>query len=137
MSSTPSARISSPAAISDVALSYRIHMSQRYLDLTRQKLQLTRLAKEVQSRQPGQWKHGVTKAELEQLVDHWMEDYDWRAQEKHINDTLPQYRLVMEGTRVSFVHKRCSVLNAMPLIFVHGWPESFIGVSHRNEMRSK
>lgn len=28
------------------------------------------------------------------------------------------------------MHKKSTSPNAIPLIFVHGWPESFIGVSH-------
>ncbi|KAI5356594.1 putative epoxide hydrolase, alpha/Beta hydrolase [Septoria linicola] len=129
MASNSSSSGRSPAAGNNVVLPYRMHVSQRYLDLTRQKLDLTRLPREPRSRQPARWSLGIGKAELEPLVDHWMEEYDWRAQETHYNNTLPQYRVVVQGTRLHYVHKRSASPNAIPLVFVHGFPESFIGVA--------
>lgn len=58
-----------------------MHVSQKYLDLTRRKLELTRLPREQRSRQPTRWSFGVAKSDLEPLVDHWVERYNWRAQE--------------------------------------------------------
>lgn len=56
MASTPSVSSSSrsPVAGSNSILPYRMHVSQRYLDLTRQKLGLTRLPREPRTRQQ-QW----------------------------------------------------------------------------------
>lgn len=105
-----------------------MHVSQRYLDLTKQKLELTRLPREPQStryRIPG-----IARPDLERLVDHWTDEYNWRAQESFYNDTLPQYRTLIHGARIHFVHRRSMSTNAMPLLFIHGWPESFIAVSN-------
>lgn len=38
----------------------------------------------------------------------------------HYNDTLPQYRVVIQGIRLHYVHKRSMSPNAMPIIFCHG-----------------
>lgn len=56
MASTPSVSSSSrsPVAGANSILPYRMHVSQRYLDLTRQKLGLTRLPREPRTRQQ-QW----------------------------------------------------------------------------------
>jgi len=108
---------------------YRMHVSQRYLDLTRQKLELTRLPREPRSTQSQQFDFGVSKTALEPLVDHWLEQYDWRTQETLYNDALPQLRAVVNGNRIHFVHRRSQSPNAMPLLFVHGFPESFIAVA--------
>lgn len=54
MSSTPSSSGRSPAGGVNTVLPYRMHVSQRYLDLTRQKLELTRLPRDPQVRQQ-QW----------------------------------------------------------------------------------
>lgn len=108
---------------------YRMHVSQKYLDLTKQKLELARLPREPQG-SLSSWDFGVSKPQLESLIDHWMENYDWRAQESFYNEHLPQYRAAVNGVRLHFVHKRSNAPNATPLLFVHGWPESFIGVSH-------
>lgn len=119
----------SPGGSSDTILPYRMHVSQRYLDLTRQMLELTRLPRDVSSRHL-QGNKGVTESQLEPLVDHWTEDYNWREQEAYYNDALPQFRLAIHGTRVHFVHKRSMSPTAIPLLVIHGWPESFITVSH-------
>lgn len=105
---------------------YRMHVSQKYLDLTKKKLELTRLPRDSRSsRYPS-----ISKAELDHLVDHWTDEYSWRAQENFYNDRLPQYRMPIHGTRIHFVHRQSMSVNAMPLLFIHGWPETFIAVSN-------
>ena len=107
---------------------YRMHVSQKYLDLTRQKLELTRLPRDPRNAQ-GRTEFGLSKNDLEPLIDHWLEKYDWRAQEAFYNDNLPQFRVPINGTRLHFVHRRSNSSSAVPLLFVHGWPESFISAS--------
>jgi len=46
------------------------------------------------------------------------------------NDTLPQFRALVNGARMHFVHRKSTSATAVPLLFVHGFPESFIGVAH-------
>ena len=105
-----------------------MHVSQKYLDLTRQKLELVRLPRDPRNVHRG-WDFGVTKSDLEPLVDHWTDDYDWRRQEASYNDTLPQFRVAINGTRLHFVHRQSQSPTALPLLFIPGWPESFITVS--------
>lgn len=107
---------------------YRMHVSQKYLDLTRQKLELTRIPRDPNTRQQ-RWEYGTSKSDVEPLVDHWVESYDWRAQETYYNDTLPQYRVLIGQCRMHFVHRRSRNPNAVPLLFCHGWPGSFIEVA--------
>lgn len=118
----------SPPASNGAVQPYRMHVSQKYLDLTKQKLELTRLPRDPRNIQSG-WDFGVSKSQLEPLVDHWLEEYNWRSQEKFYNDTLPQFRVPINGTRLHFVHKQSQSARAIPLLFVHGWPESFVGAS--------
>ncbi|KAI7157176.1 hypothetical protein KC349_g5783 [Hortaea werneckii] len=121
---------SSPLADNNVQ-PYRMHVSQKYLDLTKQKLELARLPREPQgpTMAAQQSAFGVPKSDLEPLIDFWVEDYDWREQEKFYNDSLPQFRGTFNGARIHFVHRRSHSPNAIPLLFVHGFPESFIAVS--------
>ena len=115
----------SPPDRSNDVESYRMHVSQKYLDLTKRKLELTRLPRNPRNAaQRCEW--GVSKTDLEPLIDHWLEAYDWRLQESFYNDTLPQFRVPINGTRLHFVHKRSQSATAIPLLFVHGWPESFV-----------
>lgn len=48
----------------------RQQVSARYLELTRKKLELTRLPRELPTDAP-QWSHGTPKAVLEPLLDYW------------------------------------------------------------------
>ncbi|EME81909.1 uncharacterized protein MYCFIDRAFT_175487 [Pseudocercospora fijiensis CIRAD86] len=107
MASTPSSRGRSPSAAANVVLPYRMHVSQRYLDLTRQKLDITRLPRDPEMQQYQQRSQfGLSKAALEPLVDHWTEDYSWRAQDAYFDNTLPQFRVVIHGARLHFIHRQ-------------------------------
>ncbi|KAK5116182.1 hypothetical protein LTR62_008508 [Meristemomyces frigidus] len=124
----PSSRGSRSPTGSQIVQPYRMHVSQRYLELTRKKLELTRLPRDAQASTQQFMDFGVTKADLEPLVDHWTDEYDWRTQETLLNDSLPQFRTNINGARLHFVHRQSRSSNAIPLLFVHGFPESFITV---------
>ncbi|KAK3679873.1 hypothetical protein LTR78_000249 [Recurvomyces mirabilis] len=108
---------------------YRMHVSQRYIELTKKKLELCRLPRDAQASTQQYMDFGVTKADLEPLIDHWTDEYNWRTQETLFNDNLPQFRTNINGARMHFVHRKSKSPNAIPLLFVHGFPESFITVS--------
>ncbi|KAI9829671.1 MAG: hypothetical protein M1819_006042 [Sarea resinae] len=78
----------------EVIRPYKIHVSMKYLELTRKKLELTRLPHETPLPNYQQREYGVPKSVLEPLIDFWQDDFDWRAQESVINSALPQYRSV-------------------------------------------
>ncbi|KAJ4293409.1 hypothetical protein N0V90_008692 [Kalmusia sp. IMI 367209] len=118
---------------------YSMHVSSKYLDLTKKKLELTRLPRELELPEERRWDQGTPKAVLEPLLDYWLDSYDWRATEAHLNSTLPQYRTTItlpsnsnsstsQALRIHFVYKRSSHQNAIPLLFCHTWPSSFIEV---------
>ncbi|KAF1969724.1 alpha/beta-hydrolase [Bimuria novae-zelandiae CBS 107.79] len=113
-----------------------MHVSSKYLDLTRKKLELTRLPRELELPKR-RWDLGTPKAVLEPLLDYWLESYDWRIEEAGLNTSLPQYRTTIslpsphntdsvQKLRIHFVHKRSTHENAIPLLFCHSWPSSFI-----------
>lgn len=72
----------------------------------------------------GGWHSGVGLADLRRLVDHWMNHYDWRAEEARLN-RLPQFTADIFGQRLHFVHARGDG-SRPPLMLVHGWPGSFL-----------
>ncbi|KAF2744919.1 alpha/beta-hydrolase [Sporormia fimetaria CBS 119925] len=134
---------------SDDIQPYSMHVSSRYLDLTKKKLELTRLPKEIVLSEKRRWDLGTPKAVLEPLLDYWLDTYDWRSQEAHFNTTLPQFRTTIkldlpassppssssstpsttpQSLRIHFVHKRSKHRNAIPLLFCHNWPASFLEV---------
>jgi pimeloyl-ACP methyl ester carboxylesterase len=66
---------------------------------------------------------GAQLAKLQDLVRHWGTDYDWRAGEAKLN-ALPQFRTMIDGVDIHFIHVRSPHPDAMPLIVTHGWPGS-------------
>jgi pimeloyl-ACP methyl ester carboxylesterase len=71
------------------------------------------------------WEYGVDLSYMKKLVEYWREKYDWRAEEKKLNE-LPQFTTEIDGLSIHFVHVRSKEKNALPLVLVHGWPGSFV-----------
>jgi pimeloyl-ACP methyl ester carboxylesterase len=65
-----------------------------------------------------------------------LETYEWRTQEDVFNTTLPQFRTLItlsnpnsKPIRTHFVHARSPHASAVPLLYCHSWPGSFIEVT--------
>jgi pimeloyl-ACP methyl ester carboxylesterase len=71
------------------------------------------------------WSQGVPLAYLRDLCGYWAGEYDWRATEARLNG-LPQFRTVIDGLTIHFIHVRSPRPDALPLILTHGWPGSVV-----------
>jgi pimeloyl-ACP methyl ester carboxylesterase len=70
------------------------------------------------------WSYGTDLNYLQELVEYWMHDFDWRQQERLIN-RLPQFVARIEGLDIHYVHQPGKGPAPFPLIVSHGWPSSF------------
>jgi pimeloyl-ACP methyl ester carboxylesterase len=70
------------------------------------------------------WKFGVSRAYLEQFVEWWLSEYDWRAVEGQIN-ALPNFRVSIDEQVVHYVHAPGKGPDPFPLVLTHGWPWSY------------
>ncbi|KAF5382510.1 hypothetical protein D9615_003064 [Tricholomella constricta] len=100
------------------------------LSVLQQKLALATFPDELDD---AGWTYGVPLADVKRLVKRWKDSYDWRKHEAALNTELPQFTrdIDVEGfgtLNIHYVHKKSEVDNAIPLLFVHGWPGSFIEV---------
>lgn len=71
------------------------------------------------------WQYGAPLADIKRLVARWSNGFDWKAQEKAINDELPQFTrdIAVDGfgtLNLHYVHKKSEAVDAIPLLFVHG-----------------
>jgi pimeloyl-ACP methyl ester carboxylesterase len=66
---------------------------------------------------------GAQLAELQELLEFWGNEYDWRKGEAKLN-AWPQFVTEIDGVDVHFLHVRSKHEDAMPLIISHGWPGS-------------
>ncbi|RPI64394.1 MAG: hypothetical protein EHM50_00725, partial [Lysobacterales bacterium] len=71
------------------------------------------------------WSYGADTAYLRELVAYWLDEYDWRDQERALN-RFEHYRAAVDGTRIHFVHARSRDPNAIPVLLLHGWPSTFL-----------
>lgn len=61
---------------------------------------------------------------LQELIDYWRRDYDWRKAEAAIN-AYEHYRVEVEGVPIHFIRKAGFGPKPTPLILTHGWPWTF------------
>ncbi|KIW08863.1 uncharacterized protein PV09_00787 [Verruconis gallopava] len=116
---------------------FKLYVPQPKLDQLKQKLQLTILPDEMQ--EVG-WSQGPPRSEIKRLVEAWI-PFDWRASEREINQ-LPNFQTTInvEGfgnIDIHFIHQRNMDPEAIPLLFVHGWPGSFLEVLKIGEQLAK
>ena len=76
------------------------------------------------------WDYGVPLADVKRLTTYWKDKHNWRKAEAELNK-LPQYTTSIqcdgfEPLQIHFLHQPSSRKNAIPLLFVHGWPGSFL-----------
>jgi pimeloyl-ACP methyl ester carboxylesterase len=71
----------------------------------------------------GDWRQGSPLAAVQALAAHWQTHYDWRACEARLN-ALGQFKTIIDGLDIHFLHVRSPHPDAMPLIITHGWPGS-------------
>ena len=84
-----------------------------------------RLARTRWPQEPAEegWSRGVPRAYLQELAAYWAHGFDWRAQERSLNE-LPQFVTEIDGQPIHFLHVRSPEPDARPLILTHGWPSS-------------
>lgn len=110
---------------------FQIFVPDSKIERLKAKLALTDYPSEAED--AASWKRGPPLKDVKRLADHWAKGFDWRKVEQHLN-SFPQFTTKIPidnfGTfNVHFIHQRSNVNNAIPLLFVHGWPGSFIEVT--------
>ncbi|KAH8990647.1 Alpha/Beta hydrolase protein [Lactarius hatsudake] len=109
---------------------FKIAVSDDALALLKRKLDDTRLPDEVND---AEWAYGAPLADIKRLVSRWKDGYDWHTHERELN-ALPMFTRTIEvdgfgELSVHYVHRRSAAKGAIPLLFVHGWPGSFLEVT--------
>ncbi|KAI1320902.1 Alpha/Beta hydrolase protein [Xylariaceae sp. FL0255] len=79
------------------------------------------------------WEYGPPTEDVKRISKYWVDEFSWRSFERRLNQ-LPQYEATVaisgfDPIQVHFVHQRSESRDAIPLLFIHGWPGSFYEVS--------
>lgn len=72
-----------------------------------------------------EWNYGFPTDYLREVVDYWLNEYDWRETERAMNDMAPHFKTIIDGQPIHFLHKKGVGPNPMPLLLHHGWPWTF------------
>ncbi|CDM27473.1 hypothetical protein CBS147339_5315 [Penicillium roqueforti] len=112
---------------------YNIFIPDENLQDLQQRLSLTKFATQLESAEQDPWDFGTPVKEVQRLIEYWKDGFDWRKAEAKLNE-LPQYRTSIEvdgfgSLDIHYVHQINTKKNAIPLLFSHGWPGSFIEVT--------
>lgn len=104
---------------------FTIAIEQDKLDDLDQRLRRTRFPVDFAN---DDWSYGYNGDYHRQLVEYWIEEYDWRDVERRMNE-LPQFKVDLMGVPLHFVHLRGKGVEGgpapMPLLLHHGWPWTF------------
>ncbi len=99
---------------------FQVHVPQSQLDDLRRRIADTRWPdKET----VGDDSQGIQLGRVQDLVNYWGTQYDWRKAEAELN-ALPEFVTTIDGVDIQFIHVRSRNPNALPIILTHGWPGS-------------
>ena len=101
---------------------FSISLLQTAIDDLRHRLDSTRYP---ERETVGDWTQGVPLDKARALIEYWRDRYDWRRFEARAN-SFPHFRTRIDGLGIHFIHARSSHANALPIVFTHGWPGSFV-----------
>lgn len=100
---------------------FKINIEQTVLNDLKNRLKQTRWP---DADEQAGWGQGTNKAYLQQLVNYWINTYDWKKQEAALN-SFPQFTTEIDGITIHFLYIKGKGKNPKPLILTHGWPDSF------------
>lgn len=102
---------------------FKIEVPDSVLEDLRSRLAEARWPAEVEG---SGWTYGTNLEYMRELADYWRNRYlpDWRRHEKALN-RFPHFRHEVDGVGLHFIHERGQGSRAIPLLLLHGWPDSF------------
>jgi len=110
----------------DTLTPFRIDIPQTDLDDLQDRLTRTRWPIAVPGRgERTDFSRGIPLVYLRELAEYWRDGFDWRAQERKLNE-LEQFTTIVDGQTFHIVHVRSANPDATPLMLNHGWPSSFV-----------
>jgi pimeloyl-ACP methyl ester carboxylesterase len=108
--------------MSDAIDTFDIRVDDAILDDLRARLGRTRFPDQIEGTT---WEGGIPIAYLRELVEYWLDAYDWRIHEARLNQ-FPNYHTRIDGQSIHFIHQRSPHPDALPLLITHGWPGSIV-----------
>jgi hypothetical protein len=122
------------AAFTEEIQPFIINVDEDFLRQTRLKVSLTRLV-ETELADQDVFVDGPPGTFAKQVKKYWETTYDWRKVESALNQQFRQFTTTVrtgpksflaDPVPLHFVHHKPERSDAIPLLFIHGWPGSFL-----------
>ncbi|RFU74755.1 alpha beta-hydrolase [Trichoderma arundinaceum] len=111
---------------------FEIQVDPSFIEETRIKASLTRIATDLVQRDSHD---GPAVQNVTAIKNYWTNHYNWTTVQSRLNEHLPQFTTTVSGAGnyshdipLHFVHRQSSRKDAIPLLFIHGYPGSFMEV---------
>lgn len=106
---------------------YTIDVPDSAIDDLKQRLKLARFPDELDG---AGWDLGAPLADIKRLTAYWRDEYDWRKSERKLN-ALPNFTTSIrvdgfDPLSIHYLHAKSPIQTSIPLLYVHGWPGSFL-----------
>lgn len=105
---------------------FTVNVSEKVLQDLKTKLKSTVYPEPLEG---ANFEYGFNSDYLKEVIDYWINKYDWKTQETKIN-AFSHFKTQIDGLDVHFMYVKpksgARKLKVIPLIMVHGWPGSFV-----------
>ncbi|KAI9791994.1 MAG: hypothetical protein M1816_003263 [Peltula sp. TS41687] len=120
------------ANFSDTPQPFTLNVDRDFIAVTKLKASLTRYTKNINVTD---FSEGPPQHNVSTIRDYWVNNYTWSEEEASINRQFRQFTTTVHAgpnytypIPLHFVHHRSDRADAIPLLFLHGWPGSFLEV---------
>lgn len=100
----------------------QIDIDRGILEDLKRRIGETRWPDEIEN---SKWEYGSNKTYLKKLCAYWQNKFDWKKQEGHLN-SFQHFKAKVDGVGIHFIHQKGEGSNTVPLLLIHGWPDSFV-----------
>lgn len=115
--------------VPDAARRFTLHIPDETCSQLHELLKLSRAGPLTWENQHQDGRYGISRQWLISTKDYWLEKFDWRTQESRIN-SFPNYKILIEDAQgdvdLHFIGLFSQKEDAIPIVFLHGWPGSFL-----------
>ena len=101
---------------------FKINFSQSIIDDLKNRIANTRWSYEIEN---SNWEYGTDKSYLKELCDYWQNKFDWKKQEAFLN-SFSHFKSTVDDVGLHYIHQKGEGKTSIPLLLIHGWPDSFI-----------
>ena len=101
---------------------FTIQVEQAIIDDLKNRIAATRWTDELPN---DKWEYGTNKQYLQELCDYWQNGFDWKKQEDRLN-TFAHFTAGIDGHTIHFIHQPGEGTKNVPLLLIHGFPDSFV-----------